>query len=283
MVTQEKEKGKVQFIQFHQPALESGTYHLKVEQNIKAGSQIVNEYGKTYSRELTFVVQGERFGPISPNDIYAVFPPLDSLGEHSNVLPHITFKRSTLPWERFPGKVDENLPWLVLLLFRESDFEDNKEDKPKLKNITLQDLLETTGKNSNIKFPTDMKLELGQIPEQQVTVIDVKKKYVQDILPTHADLPYLAHVRRGIPPYQTLQISLDPEQNPIPQGDEYSTVICNRLPEPNGTSTVYLVSVEGRYINNNEFDFMGAEDEDLIRFVSLGNWEFSCLDPAQSF
>ena len=28
---------------------------------------------------------------------------------------------------------------------------------------------------------------------------------------------------------------------------------------------------------------MGAGDEDKIRFVSLANWEFSCVDPAQSF
>jgi hypothetical protein len=28
------------------------------------------------------------------------FPPDGSLGEHSNVLPHIILNRSTLPWER---------------------------------------------------------------------------------------------------------------------------------------------------------------------------------------
>ncbi len=267
------EKGKVQFIQFHQPALESGTYDLKVEQTIKAGDKIDNNgNGKTYSRELTFVVQGERFGPLSPNDIYAVFPPPESLGEHSNVLPHITFKRSTLPWERYPGQTDDNLPWLILLLFRESDFDGNEEDKPKPKNVTLSELI--TENSPNIKYPT-MVLELGQTPNQQVTVIDVKKKYLQDILPTYEDLSYTAHVRRRL-------LASASEENLKLLEKEYSTIICNRLPEPSGKSTVYLVSIEGRY-SNNKFYFMDAKEDDLIRFVSLASWEFSCIDPEQSF
>lgn len=275
-----QEKGQVQFIQFHQPALESGTYHLKVEQTIKdTQNRIEGSDGKTYSRELTFAVQGERFGPIPPTDVYAVFPPLESLGEHSNVLPHVTFKRSTLPWERYPGTEDDNLPWLILLLFRESDFDDNEEDTPKPKNITLSELIATTNNNPDIKYPTDMELELGQLLEQQVTVIDIKKKYLVDILPTYADLSFTSHVRQTINPYEILDLK------ERPKGEEYSTIISNRLPEPNGKSTVYLVSIEGRYpdSNNNQFDYQNAGDDDYIRFVSLGSWEFSCIDPQQSF
>ncbi|MEL4894631.1 hypothetical protein [Crocosphaera sp. Alani8] len=270
-----QEKGQVQFIQFHQPALESGTYHLKVEQTIKdTQNRIEGSEGKTYSRELTFAVQGERFGPLPPNDIYAVFPPLESLGEHSNVLPHITFKRSTLPWERYPGTTEKSLPWLILLLFRESDFDDNEDDTPKTKNITLSELIATTNNNSNIKYPTDMELELGQTLDQQVTVIDVKKKYLVDILPTYSDLSYTSHVRKG-----------KTEENPQTTEEEYSTIISNRLPEANGKSTVYLVSIEGRYpdSNGNNFDYQNAGDDDYIRFVSLASWELSCIDPAQSF
>lgn len=274
------EKGKVQFIEFHQPSLESGTYHLKIEQTINDTAERIKneagENGKTYSRDLTFVVQGERFGPLPPQDIFAVFPPPESLGEHSNVLPHITVKRSTLPWERYPGSVDENLPWLILLLFRESDFEENELDKPKTKNITLGELLATTTNNSKIKYPTDMELELGQLENQQVTVFDVKKKYVKDILPTHADLDLLAHVRLAISDKQLKTLK------PMPTGTEYATIIGNRLPEANGESTVYLVSIEGRYTEAG-FDYQGATDDDFIRFVSLGSWSFSCVNPAQSF
>ncbi|MFB2970328.1 hypothetical protein ACE1CD_15250 [Aerosakkonema sp. BLCC-F183] len=255
--------GTVKFIQFHQPPLESGEYKIEIEQTIASKDKIPSQ---KFSRELTFAVTGERFGPLSPEDIYAVFPPSDSLGEHSNVLPHITVKRSTLPWERYPGTNDENLPWLVLLLFRETDFE-SESDRPKPTSITLEQLITD---EPNIKFPT-MALEVGQKDTEQVTVIDVKKKYLKDILPTKADLAYLAHVRQLEDATRNFS------------GDEFATIICNRLPEPNGISTVHLVSIEGRYPDENNFDDMGAGDEDLIRLVSLASWSFACVDPDQSF
>lgn len=68
----------------------------------------------------------------------------------------------------------------------------------------------------------------------------------------------------------------------LPFRNEYATIICNRLPEPNGLSIVHLVSIEGRHTKDG-FDFLGAGDEDLIRFVSLANWSFSCVDPNQTF
>ncbi len=257
---------KVQFLQFHQPTLESGNYHLTLEQTIKAGDKNPE---KTYSRELTFTVQGERFGPLTPQDIYTVFPPPESLGEHSNVLPHITVTRSTLPWERYPGKEDENLPWLILLLFRDSDFEEES-DKPKPHNITLGELKAGEG---NIFFP-EIELEVGQKEEELVTVIDVKKKYLKDILPTHGDLAFLAHARKAF--YSQKAKEEDDDKN------LFATIISNRLPEPNGMSMLYLVSIEGRYTEQG-FDYLKAEDEDLIRFVSLANWNFNCIDPEQSF
>ena len=268
---------KVQFIQFHQPALESGDYHLKLEQTIDDDGDKIPT--KTYSRELTFTVQGERFGPLSPQEIYAVFPPPESLGEHSNVLPHITVKRCTLPWERYPGTTDENLPWVILLLFRDSDFE-SESDKPKPKNITLGELI---AGEANIYFP-EMELQLGQKEEDLVTVIDVKKKYIKDILPTYEDLKYIAHVRHQISEeeHQNQLAQIEAGNNPELLGGEQATIICNRLPEPNGTSTVYLVSVEGRYPEA-DFNYLEATDEDLIRFVSLASWSFDCIDPAQSF
>ena len=65
----------------------------------------------------------------------------------------------------------------------------------------------------------------------------------------------------------------------------FRSVLCNRLPQEGGTSTVYLVSVEGRYLQGDAeaFDFGGAGAETRIRLVSLKRWSFSCLDPDQSF
>ncbi|NEP23476.1 hypothetical protein [Moorena sp. SIO3I6] len=265
---------QVKFIQYHQPALESGEYHIKVEQTISDTKGRIPD-GVSYSKELIFSVIGERFEPLTPQDIYAVFPPPESLGDHSNVLPHITVNRSTLPWERYPGQSDENLTWLVLLLFRDSDFEDDN-DKPKLKTITLGELV---AGESGVKFPSYVLDGVGQTAEEQTAVFDIKKKYVADILPTKADIAYISHVRKA----EDLTVSEDATPEEAEEEKEFATVVCSRLPQPNGTSYVHLVSVEGRYKDDGTFDFQGAGDEDLIRFVSLANWSFSCVDPKQTF
>jgi len=259
-------EGKVEFLQYHQPYMESGEYRLKVEQTIEASGKINSQ---TFSREITFVVSGERFGPLSPTDIHAVFPPANTIGDHSNVLPHISLKRSTLPWERFPdsGTVDNNLTWLVLLLFRESDFTDES-DKPQLQSLSLRELRAT----STAKFPS-IDLEPGQNEEERVNIIDVKKKFLQLVLPTKADLTFLAHTRQA------------KDKNNNPQGEQLATILSNRLPEPNGVSSAYLVSIEGRYedVDAGSFDFDNAGGEDLIRLVTLASWSFGCIDPDQSF
>jgi hypothetical protein len=259
-------EGKVEFLQYHQPYMESGEYRLKVEQTIQADQKIES---KKFSREITFVVSGERFGPLSPTDIHAVFPPANTIGDHSNVLPHISLKRSTLPWERFldSGKVDNNVTWLVLLLFRESDFA-KESDKPQLQSLSVRELRAT----STAKYPA-IDLEPGQHEEEQVNVIDVKRKYLQPLLPTKADLAFLAHTRQA------------KDKNGNPEGEQLATILSNRLPEPQGVSSAYLVSIEGRYQDGDagSFDFDNAGDEDLIRLVTLASWSFGCIDPDQSF
>ncbi|NES43862.1 hypothetical protein [Moorena sp. SIO2C4] len=278
-MTTTTEGQQVKFIQYHQPALESGEYHIKVEQSIsdkrETDSRIPD--GISYNKELIFSVIGERFEPLKPQDIYAVFPPPQSLGDHSNVLPHITVYRSTLPWERFPGTTDENFTWLVLLLFRDSDFE-NEDDKPQLKTITLGELV---GRTSGGKFPEYVLDGVGQTAEENTTVFDVKKKYLANILPTKADLAYISHIRKA----EDLEVEVPGETtaDEVEEEKEFATIVCSRLPEPNGTSYVHLVSMEARYKNEGSFDFQDAGDEDLIRFVSLANWSFSCVDPKQTF
>jgi len=113
--------GKIEFLQYHQPGLKDGEYKITVTQNVE-GSKITSNNQFT-TNEKKFFVAGERFH-LNPRDIHAVFPPAGSLGEHSNVLPHIIFNRSTLPWERMAADTtNENAPWLALLLFEEDEIE----------------------------------------------------------------------------------------------------------------------------------------------------------------
>jgi hypothetical protein len=119
-----------------------------------------------------------------------------------------------------------------------------------------------------IKWP-GVTLEIGQQEKDKVSVIDVSKKLLSKILPTIHDLEYLAHVRR---------VTGDNENS-----EPLSLVISNRLPKKKGISTAYLVSLEGRYNDNGQFNYQNATDEDYIRLVVLKSWSFSCTEPEQSF
>lgn len=250
------EPTKIEFIQYHQPALKDGDYEITIQQEIKGG-EITTDNSFQITRK--FSVGAERFD-LKPTDIHAVFPPDGSLGEHSNVLPHIILNRSTLPWERQSVSNNNNNTWLALLLFEETE-------NPESKIITLETLKDINSYTA--KFP-NFSLESGQHEDDKVIIIDVQKQLLEKILPTKEDLTYLAHVRQGTD-----------EQGKL-IGDELAVIICNRLPQKSGRSIVHLVSLEGRY-NNNGFDFQGAGDNDNIRLVSLKSWSFSCIDEKQSF
>ncbi len=249
--------GKIEFVQYHQPALEGGDYTIGVTQEVKE-SGIDEQFPKL---ERQFSVLGPRFS-LNLQDIHAVFPPDGSLGDHSNVLPHIIFNRSTLPWERQADDGSRrDVPWLALLLFDEGEL-----PKENLSILPLKDLVSQS--SGSPKWP-GIPPEKGQHDDDRITVIDVEKRLLDKILPSSNELAYLAHVRQGTDASGKV-------------GDELGVVIGNRLPKRGGTSTMHLVSLEGRY-NNDSFNNQGAGDNDKIRLVSLKSWRFVCLDEKFSF
>src|SRR3569832_2809865 len=123
---------KLEFIEFHQPTLKDGDYKITVKQEIKTKGSDSHKIPQDthFTKTQTFSILGDRFS-LNPQDIHAVFPPAGSLGEHSNVLPHIILNRSTLPWERLADTSKENFPWLALLLFDEDE-----KPTPKIRTIS---------------------------------------------------------------------------------------------------------------------------------------------------
>lgn len=327
-------KGQIQFIQNHQTALDAGEYKVEIEQTVK-----IDNINEKFAANLTFVVRGNRF-EFKPEEIHAVFPPAGSFGDHSDVLPHIILKSSTLPWERSAQSGNQNAPWLALILIHEGektlrtiqketilettflDLENkdlNQQKKEQLWQYLLSDgigwiqsaydvaiIVDKSVRNSeklggefagleeqveavlarseNTKITTLKKLqqpstgpvkwpgvtlETGQQEDDKVSVIDVSKKLLSEILPTIKDLEYLAHVR---------QVTGDTENS-----EPLAVVVGNRLPKKQGTSMAYLVSLENRYNDNGEFNYQSATDDDYIRLVVLKNWSFSCTEPEQNF
>ena len=292
--------GDIEFIAFHEPALLDGEYVLEVKQQVQIDNKYVwskdgDPWISAPGAQLKFSVNGPRFS-LDPDLIQSQFPPPKSIGQYSNVLPHIILNRTTLPWERTidnsaPGTSENPRPWMALLLFDTSL--DN--GAPVVTNITVQNLLDLyggTGKpNGQPEFvkvlPRDpngqsgvgeLMLEIGQHPDDRLTVIDVPWKLLFEILPATGDLTFLSHVRQVVDPTDASKVS------------EYPVILCNRLPRsgsgaatPVGTqSTVHLVSLEAR---QSLFDTLqpAPPGDHLVRFVSLASWSFSTLQRNKTF
>ncbi|RCG31568.1 hypothetical protein DQ384_08320 [Sphaerisporangium album] len=252
------------FVGHRRPVLPGGDYQIKVEQAISLDPAV-------YEATRTFTVAGERFA-LPPAAGRAVFPPDGSLGDHENTLPHIILDRATLPWERVPGgPADAVRPWLVLLVF-------SGDERPTPVPATLG----TLGGGGYIPAPV---LERHQKPDDPVTVIDVPRALLADIMPSHADLEFLAHIRAS----RNAAGDTTGDTTGGTTGDtaaettgDTAVILANRLPAPGTTTTVHLVSVENRY-SAAGFDLGPQGPDAKVRLISLANWRFACLDASHGF
>jgi hypothetical protein len=254
------------FAAYHRSTLTSGDYEIQVKhilqtQNVPANSRAYIP-PQTFTATRRFRVESDRF-QLKPENIQAVFPPQGSLGDHSNVLPHIILTHSTLPWERSPDGSAEPFPWLLLLVFSE-------QEKPETKVITLGELA-----TQGAKFPA-ISLNDHQKASDPVSVIDVPRRVLEPLLPSRDELAILAHVRR-------INLSGDSINRTDLNESEQAVIVANRLPQPGATTTVHLVSIEGRYTAGDGFDFQNASPDDSIRLVSLTSWRFACVTSTQTF
>lgn len=252
------------FAAYHQPPLTSGDYQITVKHIFHTSdNSTIPPQNPPFTAERSFRVEGERF-QLKPDEIQAVFPPQGSLGDHSNVLPHIILTHSTMPWDRSPdgsspdGSSDP-LPWLLLLVFSEAE-------KPETKTVTLADLVPTVVRNAHQKA------------SDPVSVIDVPRQVLEPLLPNLDELKMLTHVRR-------LDFGTDIKMSRDELDEsERAIIIANRLPEAGATTTVHLVSVENRYDSaTKQFNFDNAAPDAKIRLVSLTSWRFACISSEHTF
>ena len=264
----------INILQSHEPLMDAGDYIITVKQRLKVTSKSVDE---TFAEMLQkFAVQGERF-VLEPGSVFSVYPPAGSLGEHTNTFPHIILNRSTLPWERSVDGGTEGI-WLALLLF-------DAEENPDPKTVTLQSFKDALGfKNIEDSSGDDDNGPFNQSGDgpgdQPITIIEVKRSLLEQIMPKRADLNFTAHSRREV------------DSVPAKGGDgkwqtvttvdgrpERAVLIGNRLPKAGSLSTVHLVSLESRFADGGEFDYGTAGPDDLIQLVTLKSWSFASVDP----
>lgn len=242
--------GKIEFLDYHIPALPSGEYEISLTQELDGkeyspqGQELPGGFSLSTTKTQKFRVLGDPYN-LKHDDLYAVFPPEGSLGDHANVLPHLILNRSTHPWEFHADDDDETTPWLVLLVFHEGEL-----GAEAFKTIPLSEL------------------DSGET-EGQVKVLDVPKDLLGQLAPAKADLALLTHVRQRL------------DEDGGLSGQELAMIIANRLPAASGVTEVHLVSVNGKYVAGGWPANLGASDP--VRLVSLKNWRFACVDPEQSF
>jgi hypothetical protein len=120
----------------------------------------------------------------------------------------------------------------------------------------------TLGGISGVGMPVIDLEKVWQNENDPVDFIDLPVKVFKSIAPNFADLSYLTHARQTV-------------NEGVPYGPEYATVMANRLPQPGGTTSVHLVSYEGRF-KDRAFDYTSTSDEQPVRLVTLKNWTFTC-------
>jgi hypothetical protein len=288
--------GKIDFVASQRPSLVSGDYIFSVAQQVQIdGTQFAwgsDKWTAAPRSRLQVSVAGPRFS-LAPSDIQSQFPPPKSLGAYYNVLPQVIFNRTTLPWERTidnssPSENATPVPWLALVLF------DSVADgaAPVVTNLTVNDLLNTYRQSATpthapefVKMlarddsfrpgPGELKLETGQHLNDRLTVIDVPRKLLWQILPSEKDIALLAHVREGQSPNNPSIVV------------QYPVIFCNRLSSAGkigigSQSTVHLISLEGR---KPLLDALARKpaDDGLVRLISLASWSFSTMLQTRTF
>jgi hypothetical protein len=281
MANADKPQGNIRFLSHDLPALKDGLYQLDVKHTFQSTASDAQASITPVTKH--FAVQGPRFS-LEPQEIARVFPPDKTTGRYYNVLPHIMFTRSILPWERALND-DATTPWLTLLLITRQEIDTwsqqtNNQTLLRVQTDTLQNVLNAAQSNSNLVFPKSLVLEPGETNQGRISYIDIPEPLLYNILPRLADLKLLAHVRQ----------SADPTANGT-SNPKYPILICNRLPQPGDENMVFLVSLENRtdiynHLNNyNPATYQANPYADplVYRLITLTNWRFASIEASQTF
>jgi hypothetical protein len=281
----------VQFLDAIVPRLSAGRYTLNAYQTLTRNGQAVDEgYLPTAAAPITqpLEVRAPRFG-VEPEWIHGAYPPEGSTGLYSDVLPHVTLTRPTLPWEREGEQTRDGarLPWLALLVLGEGEIAADPHCLGRTDPRTVRQLCDPASRHPDdgpdVALPNFDPAD--PIPDEELdrecrTVL-VERAVFGALAPTQDELPYLTHVRRVNEEHQGVTYSLD-----LIRVGDYAVVVGNRIPRAaGGRYTAHLVSLEGWLSDLPATDGRergGAAQR--LRLLSLHAWSFETLaDHAPGF
>ena len=265
--------GEIGFADHDLPALAAGSYEIEVTQSLTREGVALEGPGG-FGRRQRLRVEGPRFG-LAAQDVHAVYPPANSGGDHTGVLPHVVLRRPALPWaidllgdhaaSRRP------VPWLTLVVLHPGESGTTTTG-------TIRELLD--GDSSRTHRLPDLAstvLTDGSVPDdQRLTVVDLDATTFAAVLPAQEDLPWTTHVR-----------TVSTEAKELLGQDEdgrFSVVVANRVPAA-GENRVHLVSLEG-WADRLPPDATGGgghglgQDTRPCRMISLASWSFTSVGTA---
>lgn len=246
----------IRFSQKCEPPLKAGLYEIKVEQVSNLKCQLASEI-------TSVTVATERFR-LPPDQVYSVYPPIEAVGNYTACLPHIVLNRRTLPWEKQLLKSHENMPWLALLVFDETEGVD-------LVDTTCIEAL----KPQKGLFIPPIILEEYEKPNDPCTYADIPMPLFVEVFPEAAEVTLLSHGKG---------VSLDYKvTDPVVNDHWFATVVANRfcLEPQDQTHAIRhmacLVSLEGyeNVLINQEARLAMKNKYERARMIVLSNWCFS--------
>lgn len=273
------EQGTVTFVQFDEPALKVDEYTITITQTTNTAAP------NRFTSSRTFAVSGERFS-FQSGQIDSLFPPELANGEFDGCLPCAVLNRRTLPWERYLDPSNAELPWLAVLTF-------DGDQAPPVVSATASDLiplgqpitvlgdgqLTGTGKMPAhvFSYPAMNPLGFGESPDEPCSIIDVDVATYNQIVPSLADMAYLAHIRQ-VDTVDTVR-NTDEETS-------FAVVLGNRIPPDDVPAQAMLVSLEnlGPYLPGDD----GAPAQlpagtERVRLLCYRAWRFTANTLGQNF
>ena len=163
------------------PPLEDGSYRWHTQTKVTYGAGSAATEQDLPEAIGYFNVEGPRFR-IDASDVAGMFPPRNGHGGFNTTLPHIALYKRTLPWEReldpdenlwkgqTPPAWNDNVPWVALLLFEESECTIKQA-------VALSDAL-----------PKEVVTQLAAAPGTQVDTVSASSTLVQSIMPSLEEL-----------------------------------------------------------------------------------------------
>ena len=263
----------ISFYDAHLPVLQDGDYEVTVNQKltVKDGNHST-PITDIAEKNIKFKVAGPRF-QLETKEVVSHYPPSGGKGDYMSVLPTLTLKRNTLPWERSPLKNDasaddtaplKNSSWLFLLLVDESESQLMVEHNAQ----ALSDLATIFASEATGKVPLSDD-DLAHLPEK-INYLEMDSSLSGLIPQSLEELQYLSYTR----------IKKSNEHNPYDDGEEHAVLLCNRLPKRGSTSTVYLVSIENNFVQSGStISFNGIKiTNGKFVFPYLYKWQFYAFD-----